>query len=35
MGPERPIMQQAGRLLVDAIKEAISKNKILTQINAD
>ncbi len=23
MGPERPIMQQAGRLLVDAIKEAI------------
>ncbi len=23
MGPERPIMQQAGRLLVDAIKEAL------------
>jgi hypothetical protein len=23
MGPERPIMQQAGRLLVDALKEAI------------
>ena len=26
MGPERPIMQQAGRLLVDAIREAIPSN---------
>ena len=26
MGPERPIMQQAGRLLIDAVKEAIPTN---------
>lgn len=26
MGPERPIMQQAGRLLADAIKDAIPSN---------
>ena len=27
MGPERPIMQQAGKLLVDAIKEALLSEK--------